>query len=616
MSPDGSQLAYIVTETDADSLESRTHISLSCIDGSNRTRLTWRDIAFSSLDWSPDGKAIAFVSSRESGDKYDISTMPIDGGEPMVIASFEHQPAELTFSPDGASIAFAAQVDPDHDPSRTSKLPPVRVVTRLDYKEDGLGLPNNVQFQVFVLDIATGKSRQLTEGRYDHGALAWSPDCTRIGSTRRTRIGLKSQLSLIEIASGQQALIGPEDHALRGWAWSPDGATIALYRSTHPEFDGDVFLLDVASGEERKLAGGCDWSIDYTAKPLTWIDASHLVIYGHESARSGLWRVGVDSGSIERIALYDAFHYSMSHVPGSPVVVQNRNSPTSPNELASIDLATGDIRILTELNSAYFSEQVLGTIEQCSVENEGLSIEYMFKKPHGFDPDKSYPVIFEIHGGPHMFRGFETESSNQLFLDQGYLVVCPNPRGSLSFGLEFTKSVIGDWGGGDWRDILAVVDAVSSLPYVDSSRLGIYGYSYGGYMTSWAVGQTDRFRAAVIGAPLTDLILRDGTSDIGFAAEWLEYGGEVRVIKGRLVDQSPITHVHQAKTPALILHPEDDQRCPIGQSEQLFLGLTRAGVETQFVRYPGQSHLMPWYGPAEYRIDYYTRILDWFDRFL
>jgi dipeptidyl aminopeptidase/acylaminoacyl peptidase len=616
IAPDGSRLAYIVTETDAESMEARSHLWMATIDGSQRTRLTWRDRPVSGPAWSPDGTSIVFVSSHESGDRHNISLMPIDGGEAKVVATVDHHPAWITFAPDGKSIAFTMQVDPDHDASRTSKLPRVRVVTRLDYKEDGLGLPNNMQYQAFVLDLACGEPRQLTEGRFDQGALAWSPDGATIGSIRHMRIGLQSQLSLIDVNTGDQRLIGPEDHAVRGWAWSPDGASIAMFRSPHPEFDGDVLLLNVASGEERRLTNGMRWCLEYSPSIMAWIDESTLVIAGYESARSGLWKLDIHTGSLEPVGLHDAYHSGVHHVPGTSEIVRGLNAPDATGELIAVDVATGDVRQLTELNRDFLAAHVPGTVEQLGVENEGVTVEYMLKKPHDFDPGKKYPVIFEIHGGPHMFRGFELEVSNQLFLDNGYLVVCPNPRGSLSYGLDYAKAVMGDWGGCDWRDNLAVVDAVTRLPYVDPRRIGIYGYSYGGYMTSWAVGQTDRFKAAVIGAPLTDLRMRDGTSDIGFAAEWLEYGGASPDLPAQLMAQSPVTHAHNAKTPSLILHPEDDQRCPIGQGEQMFLELTRAGVETQFVRYPGQSHLMPWTGPAEYKVDFYTRILDWFGKYL
>jgi dipeptidyl aminopeptidase/acylaminoacyl peptidase len=359
-----------------------------------------------------------------------------------------------------------------------------------------------------------------------------------------------------------------------------------------------------------------DWCPDYAPNLLAWDGNGHLIASGFEAARSALWSLDPVKGTVTRILLEDSYRSGLASAPGSSVIVQNRGSATATAELVVTDTTTGRSTPLTQLNTAWFESHRPGSIEQHEVTNEGFSVSFLLKTPHDFDPSRTYPVVFEIHGGPHMFRGYDIETSNQLLLDAGYLVVCPNPRGSISWGLEYTKGVLGDWGGGDWRDILAVVDEVAAMPFVDQTRLGIYGYSYGGYMSSWAIGQTDRFKAAVIGAPLTDLISRDGTSDIGYAASWLEYNGELPDIREMLVRQSPVTHMHKAVTPTLILHPEDDQRCPIGQGEQLFVGLKRAGVETEFVRYPDESHLMPWYGPAEYRIDFYTRILDWFGKYL
>ncbi|MEJ7838671.1 MAG: prolyl oligopeptidase family serine peptidase, partial [Thermomicrobiales bacterium] len=463
-------------------------------------------------------------------------------------------------------------------------------------------------------DGTIGETRQLTDVSRDHAALLWSPDGRKLGTIRKSRIGLQRQLVIIDIESGAETAVSSTDRVVSAWIWASDGSGIVMFYSPHPEIDGDFFLIDLETVSERQLTDGIQWSLDHSRTSMAWIDATHLIVSGYERARSGLCVLDIESGHLELVRLDDAFNVGISASTGASTIVQQHNSANATAELIAIDLGTMSQTCLTHLNDRLYATRFPGTIDEFITDHEGHPVSWLLKRPHTFDAGKRYLVVFEIHGGPHIFRGFDIEVSNQLLLDARYLVICPNPRESVSFGRDYAKAVVGDWGGGDWRDILAFADAVSALPFVDGNRIGIYGYSYGGYMASWAIGQTDRFRAAVIDAPITDLIARDGTSDIGFAAPKLEYGGEFPELYDRLVAQSPVTHVHNAVTPRLILHPEDDQRCPIGQSERLFVGLRRAGVETTFVRYPGSSHLMPWYGPPEYRIDYYTRIVDWFDR--
>jgi len=241
-----------------------------------------------------------------------------------------------------------------------------------------------------------------------------------------------------------------------------------------------------------------------------------------------------------------------------------------------------------------------------------FTIEAWLLKPPDFDPTKRYPVVLDVHGGPNGFYGYGFLNVQQCLATNGFLVVYSNPRGSSSYGRHFTQQVSGDWGGEDFRDLMAVVDAVLERPYADPERTGIFGYSYGGYMTSWTIGQTDRFKAAVCGAPCFDLESMYGTSDISHHFGELQWGGPPHDKTAWYAAHSPSTYAHRAKTPTLLVHGEADERCPIGQGEQMFVALKKAGCEVEFVRYPGGSHSFTNTGPLEHRHDYLSRVLGWF----
>ena len=253
VSPSGDRIVYVVTDIDPDTLESRSYLVIANFDGSDTRRITALGTSPSSLVWSPDGGSIVYAAALSGYMGFGVFSVPVQGGEPLKLGRCESTPSDFAFAPDGRSIAFVATHDPNKQES-TSRLSPVRVITRVDYKEDGFGIPNEQHFQIFLLDLETSEIRKLTEGRFDHAALTWSPDGTTLGSTQRTRIGLTSQVFLIDIGSGKLELIGPEDHAVRGWSWSPDGSSILKFRSPHPAYDGDFYLWNLESHAERRLS--------------------------------------------------------------------------------------------------------------------------------------------------------------------------------------------------------------------------------------------------------------------------------------------------------------------------------------------------------------------------
>lgn len=619
LSPDGARVAYVVSGNGRATGKAFSQLWLVGLDGGEPRQLTFAEVSHGAPAWSPDGTQLAFVAGREDGGGR-LCILSMDGGDPREVTAHRASPHDLAWSPDGQTVAYIVNVDPANPGEAAADpeaLAPVRVVTRADYKLDGRGYLGDTHDQLWVVDVGSGTRRQLTADAMDRSDPEWSPDGKTLGVSRVDRTRYRLSVGMIDLVSGAERVIGTPAERIHAWQWSPDGASLLIQTTEHYSVGGQFSLVDVASGTRRALTPMDAWDpyLDYGGG-LRWVEGTTAILSGFSRSACGLWTLDTTSGEIAQVCLDETYETGTEMVAGSSLVVRTWSGPDGLGELVARDIRDGSLRRLTHLNDAFVAAHPAGAIERVSTTNEGLAIESLLTKPAGFDPARRYPLIVFVHGGPHMCQTFGYVEMNQLFAGAGYLVLSPNPRGSISYGTDFAKGCIGDWGGGDWRDIVAALDAALALPYVDAERTAIYGYSYGGYMSSWAIGQTGRFRAAVIGAPITDLISRYGTADIGYPIGNDEYDGEVPEIFDRLVERSPMTHVHKASTPTLILHPEEDHRCPIGQGEQLFIGLLKAGVPVEFVRYPGQSHLMPWGGPARYREDFYTRVLGWMAQYL
>jgi dipeptidyl aminopeptidase/acylaminoacyl peptidase len=625
-SHDGSRIAYILGGIERGTAKSVSHLWTMNADGSDSRQLTREGTSTSDPAWSPDDTAIAFVSNR--GGKSAICVLPLDGGEARVVTSHAQKPGALVWSPDGTRLAYTVPVDPENpeEAERDADAPPaVRVIRRIDYKQDNRGFLNDVRHQVMVVDVESGERKPISAELKDHSFPQWSPDGSTIAAKVSDKNGMHSVLSLFPVDGGDATTFGwDDDGGIGTFAWSRDGSFILFngYPVSSPQTE--YYRYDVASGDIRQLTDDLAFSpesgfptISGPAQPI-WLDDATALVHGVQEGASGLWTVNTESGERSEVARWEATHAGLSVDDAGKTVVQGRADTSGLGKLVRHDLASGETTILLDPNEAFFAESRAAQVEKITIDRDGWSIDAWISKPADFDPSQSYPIVMDVHGGPHGNHGFAFNVGDQVLASNGYIVVSPNPRGSGTYGREFGEAVRGDWGGEDWKDLLAVLDHVLQEPWADETRTGIYGYSYGGYMTSWAIGQTNRFKAVVCGAPVFNLASFYGTSDIGHAFGENQWGGSPLDpdVARFMEERSPSNHVHKAVTPTLIVHGEADDRCPIGQGEEMFVGLLKAGCETEFVRYPGGSHLMLRGGPAQHRVDFYTRILTWFDRYL
>lgn len=623
VSRDGTRLLYTRTQAKRDQKRAESQLWIRGLDGGTHHPLTTAGTKNHTGRWSRCGGAIAFVSDR--GERNGIYLLHLDGGDPLPLTSHLHPIADLAWSPDGKQISYTTLFDPEN-PDETEPgeeaAPRVRVTSRIDYKQDGRGYLDDLRYQVWILDVHARERRMLTHDAVDHHDPQWSPDGTTIAAKVPNSNGMHAQLGLIDVASGRTTLVGPRAGVVGCWAWSPAGDRILLAADDEKTSQTDFFVYDVAAGERRRLTddlpvlpdGGFP-GVTPPSQPV-WLDDRYAVVHAFRAGASGLYQVDSETGACELLHDWQGMNTHLSADDGNRFFAQAHGSLETTGQIVVYDREAGEARAVVSPNDDVLTDHPPASWERFDVERGGFTTEAWLLKPPGFDPSRRYPVVLDVHGGPHSYYGYALNPVQQALAGAGFLVVFSNPRGSGSYGRRFTQQVIGDWGGEDFLDLMAVVDAVGARPYADAERRGIYGYSYGGFMSSWTIGHTDRFRAAVIGAPVVDLVSFYGASDIGHVFGPHECGGGPDEIPDYYKERSPLTHLPQATTPTLIVHGEADERCPIGQGEQLFQALLAAGVEVEFARYAEGYHGFLRTGYPAHRADYLTRVTGWFTKHL
>jgi len=629
LSFDGSRLAFGLSWIDADTCRTRSQVMVAEMPGGAPRQFT--SGADASLPrWSPDAATLAFLREDAEGRK-QIWLMPADGGEGHPLTDAQQSVIEYAWSPDGTRIALVSEISEAPDDGDSGEGPRPRIVRRIRYRAEGVGWRGDSRRQLFVTDVASGRIAQLTEGDYDHSTPMWSPDGTRIAfiSARSPDrdVCARNEVYALHADGGVPELRSEGLFMVGGIAWSPDGTQLAVVGAGPVEdvggyglvCQGWVYVLEpgrpprrITDDSVRPLVGT---NIGDSNPPLLWTSGERVFFAADARGRSHLCSAPVRGGELTRIADLGAITDWAPDAAGARAVAA-ASTLESAGELHLIDLDSGDERRMTRFNDAYFAEHAPARMERLAFERDGLKIEALLWLPPDFDPGKTYPLMLDIHGGPHGVFHEAFYPLHQMGATNGYVVLAPNPRGSSSYGLEFAIAVHRDWGGEDYKDIMAALDEVLERPYLDPERVVVHGSSYGGYMTSWAVGHTDRFKAAVIAAPVTSLESFYGTSDIGVHFGEVQFGGRPDEAREWYVQHSPLTFAGNVTTPVLLVHGEVDDRVPIGQSEQFFVALKRHGKTVEFVRLPGAGHSLFRMAPPPMRREYFARMLAWFERWL
>ncbi len=650
LSSDGTLLAYTLGWIDKETLESRSRVMVIELGKGSCKEFTQgqRD---SAPMFSPDGRKLAFLRSGGGGPA-QVWAMGADGGEARQLTHAAKGVFDYAWSPDGKRMAVCSDVDPKAGdaPAGPDSVPQVTVVRRVRYRYDTLGWRGDSHFHLSVLDLESGETHQITDGDWDDTAPVWSPDGSQIAfiSGRRDDRDLLalSEVYAVPSAGGEAKFVSDGLFSVGALTWSPDGHRLAVVGSDAPEgmvlWQGWLYVLEEGK-EPRKLTG--DTNKPYLGFPsvmrpatLRWTDDGRIIYLGERKGESFLFQppsgdaqapsgdaqTPSGGGTSETVWGGSCLSTGFSLDQGAAEAVVTASFPESPGELYHVELATGRTKQLTDHNGPYMKEHPAAHLEKFIIkrpgerpgDGAGFEIECRLWFPPEFNAALTYPLVLDIHGGPNGAFYDSFVPAQQVLATAGYLVLAVNPRGSSTYGADFMMTVLGDWGGEDYQDLMAAVDELCQRPYVDPERLGVHGYSYGGYMTSWTVGHTNRFKAAVAGAPCINLHSMYGTSDIGISFGEAQWGGSIADAADRMLDRSPISYAAKVETPVLLLHGDADARCPIGQSEEYFTVLKRLGKEVEFVRFPGCSHLFPRMGHPKMREEYLARTLAWFNRFL
>ncbi len=630
LSPDGGKLAFALSQVDRESMETRSRIMVMDMASGESAAFTGGK-SDSGPKFSPDGRHLAFVRPDDA-DKSQIWVMSTGGGEARKLTDLDGGITDVAWSPDSGSLAFVSDVDPDrapddHDPK---KDPRVSVVRRIRYRADGLGWRGEAFRRVFVVERESGETRQLTDGEGDDSAPAWSPDGSAIAfiSDRRPdrETATHSDVYVVPAAGGDPvseygAGIELRSEGLSSVAalrWSPSGDAMAVVGS-----DDDIvgagwqsWLFVIEPGRApRKLtddsisvAGG--YAPLVPAPEMRWTEDGRISFIADARGESAIYQADAGTGDLRKVA-GGGLMSQVSFSADAKSAVALTTPPNSAGDLRSVDMISGVAAQLTDFNRKYFEEHPAAKMEKFTHARNGFEIESRLLFPPDFDPESRYPLVLDIHGGPHGVFSDSFNAQQQVLATAGYIVLAVNPRGSSTYGTDFMTAVLGDWGGEDYLDIMSAVDLVCERDYVDESRLGITGYSYGGFMSSWIIGHDTRFRAAVVGAPCINLSSMYGTSDIGVRFGEVQWGGKRWDALDAFLERSPLTYAPNVETPVLLMHGESDHRCPIEQSEQYFVTLKRLGKEVEFVRFPGSSHGFVRTGHPRLREEYLSRLLGW-----
>lgn len=640
ISPDASRLAYTLSWVDPDQWESRSRIMLMDLATEHVAELTQGN-KDSAPRFSPDGKNLAFLQADEN-EHEQIWIANFISGEPMQRTSTPAGVVDFAWSPNSRQLVFCADTNPNAQPvpEHESDLPQVKEVRRIRYRYDTLGWRGDSHFHLFILTIDDAVVRQLTDGDWDDLSPVWSPDGSRIAfiSGRRDDRDFRAltEAYVVPASGGEAALWSEGLTSVGGLAWSPKGDKLLAVGSEAAGFQviwqGWLYALKPGQPPQRITD---DSFRPYVAFPSTthspemrWDKDDCITLLGDSRGESFLYQVSLVEGKPRPLlgGGWASSDLSMDLTAQHCVVASS--SPESPSDLHYLDLKTGSSKQITRYNWEFLTDHPPSRMEKFDINRDGWDIQCRLYFPPGFDSSLKYPLVLDVHGGPNGAFYDSFASWQQMLATNGYLVLAVNPRGSSTYGDDFMTAVLGDWGGEDYLDLMAAVDEVVARPYVDRSRLGIHGYSYGGYMSSWTVGHTNRFKAAVVGAPCINLHSMYGTSDIAISFCEVQWGtsvaeaGEASGTNGyeqmalELLRRSPISYVEQVETPVLLLHGEADARCPISQSEEYFTMLKRLGKEVEMVRFPDCSHLFLRSGHPKMREEYLARTLAWFNKYL
>ncbi|HJQ31897.1 MAG TPA: prolyl oligopeptidase family serine peptidase [Pyrinomonadaceae bacterium] len=679
LSPDGQWVAYVVTTVDQRQNRRLSQIWLAPADGSRTPRqFTTSTQSSNSPRWSPDGRTLAFLSSRPSNDpappqgpaqsnpstqsnpqgtsqpaqtspqtsgtptspqatattpgisssqqtasadaqpRAQVWVLSLEGGEARRVTNLKNGVGGFDWSPDGTRLVLTSRTGPSDAKAPSSD---VRHYKHPSYKFNDTGWFDDKRSHVWVVEVQGGAARQITSGEdWNDTDPQWSPDGRSIAfvSDRTGKAfdeGRNTDVWVVPVEGGQLTKISDHEFEDSNPRWSPDGKSIAFTGRIHETDHPKIFLAPATGGQPSRNVAP---ELDLIPSNLTWAEAGRALYF--ETGVKGeqhLFRVEVKDGRVRQVTKGARAVRSVDIPERGRRMVYAANDFQHLDDLYAADLDGSDEKKLTSLNARLWSGLQLATVERMTYKGaDGWDVDGFLVKPLGWQEGRKYPMILSIHGGPAGQYGVDWFHEFQVYAARGWAVFYTNPRGSTGYGQKFERGIEGEWGRNDYTDVMnGVEEVLRRNPWIDRERLGVTGGSYGGYLTNWIVGHTNIFKAAVTLRSVVNFVSDEGTRD-GAYGHKEDFGGDLFQKFDLYWDRSPLKYAANVKTPILILHSDNDYRVPLEQGEQWFRALKHFGAPAEFVIFPRENHNLTRTGEPKHLVESLNWQLYWFDRYL
>jgi dipeptidyl aminopeptidase/acylaminoacyl peptidase len=628
ISPDGSKTVFVLSEINHDDDKYQRHLWLAETNTGKLTQFTYGPGADTYPRWSPDGKRLLFLSNgRQPDKKTQLYTITLSGGEAQLVADMENGVSNPAWSPDGKNMLFTSKVWTEEKTESD-----VKRIKRIRYKFNNVGFFEGRRTHLFTLKPG-GKPKQITKGEHDVADPRWGPHGKTISYITNMEqdqdTSRVNDIYRIQAKGGDPEKVTDSTYNIVNHSYSPDGETMAFIGNHRPEelaVDNDLYKLPFRGGEPELLTGGFNRSLligigsDLRVStpgdgPVWSSDGEHIYFNTADTPYCNLYRINIENKKLETIVsgkTVDGFS-----VADNGVIAYNAMTSLEPCELYLLD---GGEKKLSDFNKKLLTQLNLSTPEHFTFKNRlGRTVDGWMMKPSDWKKGASYPCVLEMHGGPRGVYGEGIFQEFQLLCAEGWAVIYTNPRGSAGYEEEYTQGVMRHYGEVDYEDFMDFTDeALKQYPWIDEKRLGLTGGSYGGYTTNWIITQTDRFKAAVTCRSICNWVSKFGVSDMGFMQPE-SISGAKTYWGDELIEQmkhSPIYYVDRVKTPCLLIHSEQDYRCPMAEGEQWFTALKLNNVPTELIRFPDENHELSRSGKPKHREERMQHILRWFREYL
>jgi len=610
ISPDGTRVAYIVTETKTEKDKEWKAVGqlwITSLSGGEARQFTRGEKSASALEWSPDGKQLAFLSDREKDGERQVWMMMADGGEAWAVTSHKGGVTGFRFSPDGKSLLLSAADQLSKDEEDKKKV-----------KDDTMVIDADIRMtHLWLWNIDKKDEKRLTEGQFTVSEPQWSPDGTRITYTTRPTPkaddGSLGDIWIMTLASGEKKKLVENVWSNDNARWSPDGKWLAFSGSPDQSVGvstAHLYVISAEGGAARQLTKNFDLNV---LTPVWARDGKSIYFSTNILEAIELFSCDVAGGTVRQITQRGGVTGITEISKDGKIAVGTLSDSQHPTELYKTDLQFKDLAVLTHHNT-WLNDYTLASTEVVKWKSkDGTDIEGLLTKPAGYEAGHKIPLLLNPHGGP---SGASTNGFNgtvQVLASNGFAVLQPNFRGSTGKGLAFTRANKNEWGKGDYEDCMTGVDAMIASGLADADRLGAFGWSYGGYMTFWILTQTDRFKAVSPGAGLSNIYSMYSQNDIQRYLRWYYSDKSPWDATELYWDRSPMKYVKNVKTPTMIMHGQVDTRVPLAQAQEFYMALKEMKVPVEFVVYPRENH---GFTEPRHQMDRVRRYVKFFAKYL